>query len=307
MEKRVEFVSKEVKLQGVLRIPDGRGPHPLLVMAGGWCYVKEIVMPAYAEELAAAGCATLRFDYRFLGESGGEPRQHLDPWAQIEDYRNALSFAAGLPGVDPNRLGVWGISYSGGHALILAAIDARVRCAISNIPVIDGFEAMRLVQGYGRGRFAAFARVVAEDREKRARGEPGGMIPHSVPDPEKEICVWPFTTSYEFFSSARKSFAPNYQHDSTIESAEMLMQYSVDPYLKRIYHTPVQMLVVEGDEHTPWALQIDAFHRIASVRKDLAVLSEGVTHIGMYARQDLKLRAAKSNAAFVRKHLVEVQ
>jgi len=305
MERKVEFFSKGVKLRGVVRMPGGEGPHPLLVMAGGWCYVKEIVMPTYAEQLAAVGCATLRFDYRFLGESDGEPRQQLDPWAQIEDYRNALSFAAGLPGVDKERLGVWGISYSGGHALILAAIDPRVRCAISNIGVIDGYESMRLVHGYGKGRLTALLRLVADDREKRARGEVGGLIPHNVPDPDKEICTWPFTTSYAFFSSAGNSFAPNYKGRSTIESVEMLMQYTVDPYVKRIYNTPVQMLIVEGDEHTPWDLQVDAFNRIASVRKELAVLTKGVTHIGMYAKEDFKQRAAKRNAAFVRRHLVE--
>lgn len=305
MEQKVEFYSKGVKVRGVLRMPEGKGPHPLLAMAGGWCYVKEIVMPTYAEELAAVGCATLRFDYRCLGDSDGEPRQHLDPWAQIEDYRNCLSYAAGLPGIDKDRLGAWGISYSGGHALILAAIDPRVKCAVANIPVIDGFESMRLVHGYGKGRLASFFKLLAEDREKRARGEAEGMIPHNSSDPDKEICTWPFTTSYAYFSNATKTFAPNYQGRSTIESTEMLCQYTVDPYLKRIYHTPVQMLIVEGDEHTPWDLQVDAFNRIASVRKELAVMSKGATHIGMYAKLDFQVRAAKRNAEFVRKHLVE--
>ena len=305
MEQKVEFFSKGVKLRGVMRMPEGKGPHPLLIVAGGWCYVKEIVMPTYAEQLAAVGCATLRFDYRGLGDSDGEPRQHLDPWAQIEDYRNALSFAAGLPGVDKERLGVWGISYSGGHALILAAIDPRVRCAIANIPVIDGYESMRLVHGYGKGRLAALLRLIAEDRERRARGEAGGFIPHNTADPDKELCTWPFTTTYEYFLRARNSFAPNYQSRSTIESTEMLMQYTVDPYLKRIYYMPVMMLVVEGDEHTPWDLQVDAFNRIGSVRKELAVMTKGVTHVGMYANQDLQTRAARRNAEFVRKHLVE--
>ena len=304
MEKRVEFYSKGVKLCGVLLMPEGKGPYPLLLLAGGWCQVKEIVMPTFAEQLAAVGCASLRFDYRGLGESEGEPRQHLDPWAQIEDYRNALSFVAGLPGVDKDRLGVWGISYSGGHSLILAAIDRRVRCAVCNIPVIDGYESMRLVHGYCKGRLAALLRLIAEDRERRAHGAPGGFIPHNAKDPDKEICTWPFPASYEFFLGASTTFAPNYQSRSTIESTEMLMQYSVCDYLKRIYYTPVMMLIVEGDEHTPWDLQVDAFNRIASVRKELAVMTKA-THIRLYAQQDFQVRAAKRNAEFVRKHLVE--
>ena len=90
--------------------------------------------------------------------------------AQIEDYRNALSYAATLDGVDKERLGVWGISYSGGHALILPAIDSRVRCAISIIPVIDGYESMRLVHGYGKGQLRQAGRRRLRRTASGARG-----------------------------------------------------------------------------------------------------------------------------------------
>jgi len=303
LEKKIEFLNKGQRVRGVLCLPDaGVEPFPLMVMAGGWCYVKEIVIPTYAAALAEVGCASLRFDYRCLGESEGEPRQHLDPWAQIEDYRNAISYAALEHAVDRERIGVWGISYSGGHALILAAIDPRVKCAVSNIPVIDGYQTMRLVHGYGKGRFASLCRLIEEDRERRSRGGRGEYIPHNTADPDREICTWPFTTSYEFFSSARRTFAPNYQGRSTIESVEMLMAYSVMGFVGRILNCPTQMLVVEGDEHTPWDLQLQAFQAIASVRKELAVM-RNVTHIGLYAKQDFQKQAAAKNADFVRRHM----
>jgi pimeloyl-ACP methyl ester carboxylesterase len=304
VEKKIEFLSKGRLIRGVLCLPDlGAGPFALMVMAGGWCYVKEIVIPTYAAALAVVGCASLRFDYRSLGESEGEPRQHLDPWAQIEDYRNAISYAAAESKVDSERIGVWGISYSGGHALILAAIDARVKCAVANIPLIDGYQTMRLVHGYGKGRFARLCRAIEDDRERRYRGQPGGYIPHNTADPDREICTWPFTTSNEFFSYAKKTFAPNYEPHSTIESTEMLMAYSVLGFLGRILDTPIQMLVVEGDEHTPWDLQLHAFQAIASVRKELAVM-KNVTHIGLYAKRDFQKQAAARNADFVRRHLI---
>ena len=88
-------------------------------MAGGWCYVKELRQPQYAAEFVRRGFAALIFDYRYLGASDGEPRQHLDPWKQIEDYRNAISYLETRPDIDSDRVGVWGISYSGGHVLIL--------------------------------------------------------------------------------------------------------------------------------------------------------------------------------------------
>jgi dienelactone hydrolase len=122
----IQFTSGTDTVRGWLYTPDeGEGPFPLVVMAGGWCYVKEIVQPRYAEMFAAAGYAAVLFDYRGFGDSGGERRQHIDPHMQIEDYRNAISYAEALDEVDPTRIGVWGLSYSGGHSLVLAAIDPR--------------------------------------------------------------------------------------------------------------------------------------------------------------------------------------
>ena len=126
MTENVEFNSCGDTCKGVLTRPPGKsGDAPLVIMAGGWCYTKEIVMPWYGKYFEDLGCATLRFDYRRFGESTGEPRQHINPWDQIEDYRNALSFAETLPGIDRKRTGIWGISYSGGHVLAAAALDSR--------------------------------------------------------------------------------------------------------------------------------------------------------------------------------------
>ena len=88
--------SEGERLAGLLYLPRRRTGHiPLIVMAGGWCYVKELVQPTFAEEFAKVGLGSLIFDYRYMGGSTGEPRQHIDPWQQIEDYRNAISYVGG--------------------------------------------------------------------------------------------------------------------------------------------------------------------------------------------------------------------
>jgi uncharacterized protein len=71
------------------------------------------------------------FDNRNFGASDGEPRQEIDPWAQVRDYRHAISWAQTLPEVDAERVGVWGSSYSGAHVLVLGAIDKRVKCVVA--------------------------------------------------------------------------------------------------------------------------------------------------------------------------------
>jgi pimeloyl-ACP methyl ester carboxylesterase len=128
----VEFQSEGTTVRGWLYVANESNRSPAVVLAGGWCYVREIVMPVYADAFAEAGINALIFDYRNLGVSDGDDRQHLDPWAQIRDYQNALSFLERHKTVDPDRLGVWGISYSGGHALVLAAIDPSANASNSS-------------------------------------------------------------------------------------------------------------------------------------------------------------------------------
>jgi hypothetical protein len=126
LRRDVEFPSGGETVRGWLYVPDGaHGPVPLVVIAGGWCYVKELVQPHYAERFEREGLAVLLFDYRNFGASDGARRQHIDPVARIEDYKNAISYAETLEEVDAERIGVWGLSYSGGHVLVVAATDPR--------------------------------------------------------------------------------------------------------------------------------------------------------------------------------------
>lgn len=118
MRTDVTFKTEDgVALRGWhVRPESGSGPWPTIVMAHGFSAVKEMYLDAFAEVFAAAGLAALAFDHRNLGASDGEPRQEIDPWRQIADTRDAISFALTLPETDPARIGVWGTSYSGGHA-----------------------------------------------------------------------------------------------------------------------------------------------------------------------------------------------
>jgi uncharacterized protein len=81
--RRIQLGGRHVP--GLVYRADGAWPRPTVVLAGGWCYVREVVMPTCAAAFAAAGVNALVFDYRNLGVSDGDNRQHLDPWAQIRD------------------------------------------------------------------------------------------------------------------------------------------------------------------------------------------------------------------------------
>jgi uncharacterized protein len=298
----VEFRSEGVRVRGHLYLPEGRGPHPALAMAGGWCYVKELVLPEYARVFADAGIAVLAFDYRNFGESDGEPRQHVDPWAQIEDYKNALSYLETREEVDRHRLGVWGISYSGGHVLIVAATDPRVQCVVSNIPVVDGHLTMKQV--HGALAYRRLSAAILEDRRKRLASGEHGYLPMSSEDPAHELSTWPFPEVKEAFAALQRTVAPNHQHRNTIASVELLESYDVAPYLRRILLPPVLLTVAERDDITLWQEEIRVFNRIATPNKQLYICRD-TSHMTLYSNLTRLELLAREGRGWAVRHLLE--
>ena len=116
---------------------------PVVVMAHGLAGTVDSGLAPFAEALAGAGLDVLAFDYRGFGMSDGQPRQTVSMAGQLEDYRAAMAAAARLPGVDPDRLVLWGVSLAGGHVLAAAAHRDDVAAVVSLTPLVDGMAAGR--------------------------------------------------------------------------------------------------------------------------------------------------------------------
>lgn len=280
MEQQVEFPSGGETLVGRLFRPDGAvGPLPTVVAAGGWCYTKEIVMPHVARFVNESAVQMLTFDYAGFGESSGKRRQHVDPWQQISDYRNAITYAESRDDVAADKIGVFGISYSGGHVLVLAATDPRVKAIVSVVPVVDGYATLK--RDHGEARFVDLEQKILDARRQAALGV-DDRIAMSTLTPNEELSVWPFPYNYEVFNKIKETEAPLHEHWCTTESAELLLSYTVFPFLSRILDKKVMMIVAGGDNITAWDLEIAAFNQVASPFKKLEILS-GMSHLSLYA------------------------
>jgi uncharacterized protein len=136
--REIRFSSGGDQIAAWLYGAEGEGPRPCVVMAHGFSLTRHDGLPAYAEQFAAAGAAVLVFDHRYLGDSGGEPRQRFRKAAQLEDWRAAVAHARGLEQVDPERIVLWGFSFSGGHVIETAAADPRIAATLALCPLVDG-------------------------------------------------------------------------------------------------------------------------------------------------------------------------
>jgi len=155
---------------------DGR--RPCVVLAHGLGGTVDSGLLPFAERFASAGLDALAFDYRHFGASDGEPRQLLSPARQLEDYAAAIAFARSLEGVDPERIVVWGSSYSGGHVVPVAVADGRVAAAIAQVPNMDGRAALlRLARYAGLGQLARLSLAGMRDLGASLSGRPPVTVP----------------------------------------------------------------------------------------------------------------------------------
>jgi dienelactone hydrolase len=176
----VFFTSGGVSCAADLYRADGANElTPCLVLGHGFSGTKGLAR-VYAEQFAAAGLAVLVFDYRHFGASGGEPRQIVDLVKQRADYHAAVHYARTLPGIDPERIALWGTSFSGGHVLAVAAADPGIAAVVAQVPLIDARRTgrttrQRLRRALTRSVLKLFV-AAGRDAMRAIRGRPPYLV-----------------------------------------------------------------------------------------------------------------------------------
>lgn len=290
----VEFDADGITLRGWLYRPqqEATGQHlPAIVMCGGYGTTKEMFTDLYAEKFAAAGFAVLLYDHRGFGASDGLPRHEANPWQQVEDFRHAITHARSLGGVDGERIGIWGSSYSGGHALVVAATDRRVKCVAVQVPTTHGSQAaLRRVSGDAE---TALLERFATDRQQRAAGAAPAMLP--LMGDADSGAVYRSPDAIAWYTAAYRR-APAEQPEISLRSVEFARAYNPGDYIERISPTPLLMQVAEQDSITPTDLAL-ATYRNALEPKSLRIIP-AAGHFDAYGR-DFEATSGTALAWFV--------
>lgn len=126
-------------------------------------------LPDAAELFQRVGITALLFDTRSTGGSEGTPRNEIDPFKQVEDLSDALTFLGSQSLVDPSRLGFWGFSFGGTVSLCAASLDKRAKFVIAVAPLTD-FD-------FEEGAQPKVLAKALKDRESQLRGN----SPYSLP------------------------------------------------------------------------------------------------------------------------------
>jgi dienelactone hydrolase len=160
----VKFRTADIMSEGVRMAAEVFAPKnpqnerlPTIVMSHGWGGTVAALRPD-GVAFARAGYLVVAFDYRGWGKSDSrlilakkalekkdgkvlaevrEVREVVDPIDQTTDILNAINWVAGEKQCDPDRIGLWGSSYSGGHVVYVAARDPRVKAFVSQVGAMD--------------------------------------------------------------------------------------------------------------------------------------------------------------------------
>jgi fermentation-respiration switch protein FrsA (DUF1100 family) len=292
MRKDIIFTSKGLHCSGWIYVPDGLPQDqkaPAIVLAHGFAGEKESILPNYAERFVHAGFVALVFDYRYFGDSEGEPRHQLFPLEEVEDVRNAITWISDQPEVDSQRIGLWGTSFGGGIVVYTATWDRRVKVVVAQVPAAISKETRANLNPEQWKRMGDFLL-----RDRIQRYKTGAVNYLKVVSLEAEPCVFPGKEFYDEYMDLLVRYPksnPTWLNGVTLESLEKVREF--DPVGMIQYLAPTALLLIAAENDS--AIPVDAVretYKRAGEPKALSVLP--IKHFEINAEPWLTKSAAEA-------------
>ena len=286
------FHSRGTRCHGTLYLPSGVSRPPVVVMAHGFAAERAFRLPDYAERFVMQGMAVYLFDYRNFGDSEGEPRNWVSPGRHLQDWESAIEHVRGLREINPDKLALWGTSFSGGHVIVCAARDNRISAVVAQVPYVDGLATAQTldITYVARAMLAGFMDVVKtvlfrSPHRVPVVGDPDTLAAMNQPDSKAGyLALVPEGSSWENTCPAR-----------VFLSASLYRPGKLAPRVT----CPALILIAENDSLIPAGVVQKVASRMA--RSETVRLPLG--HFDVY-QGDAFEEVVEIEARFLKKHLL---
>jgi dipeptidyl aminopeptidase/acylaminoacyl peptidase len=132
----INYPSDGLTITGIMQIPQGEGPFPVIVLNHGYIAPHRYWSGAdtwrAAGYLNEQGYLTIAPDFRGWGQS--DHAKNYFWTGQTIDTLNAIGSLSSVPQADPDRVGMWGHSMGGGATTDAITIDPRIKAAVIYAP-----------------------------------------------------------------------------------------------------------------------------------------------------------------------------
>jgi fermentation-respiration switch protein FrsA (DUF1100 family) len=292
MREEISFRSDGRLLLGHLYLPDQLAAGERLaavVVVGPASSTKGQVPAIYAKRLSELGYAAVAFDHTSYGESEGAPRFDEDPFAKIEDIKNAATFLARQPQVDTARIATVGVCAGGGYAPAAAVADRRIKAVatVSGLPdlraTIVAAGDLRAIMGAAQGAREAYAAT--------------GRATYIPVLADGQLDEWQ-ENAKKFYLTDRNQ-DPNWRNQTLLWSYDKMIQFSALDTVELLAPTP--LLVIAGDQAETLG-QSRAVYAKAREPKELFLVQGGM-HFDFYDQPEYVTQALSKIDAFFKHHL----
>lgn len=295
LREDVTFSSGGASISAWLFLPKNlSAPVPCIIIAHGFGGTKAMGLDKYAVCFQDAGYAVLVFDYRYFGDSAGEPRQLLWIPYQLEDWVAAIKYARTLQQVDPKKIALWGTSFSGGHVIVTASKDEGIACVSAQCPGIDSHASGELFLEREGIRF--ILRMIMHGQRDIVRSW-FGLSPHRIPIVGKAgtIAVMNTPDAYEFFA---KHTPPNFNNEVCARITIRSENYRPIEYAQDV-RCPVLLQICDYDNLIPKNAIEETAKRLG---KYAEVKHYPIGHFDIYTGINFE-GAVRDQLVFFKKHL----
>lgn len=281
--QKVSFKNRYgITLVGDLYIPKEKsaGKMPAIALSGPFGAVKEQASGLYAQTLAQRGFITLAFDPSYTGESGGEPRSVASPDINTEDFSAAVDFLSNHENVDPEKIGILGICGFGGLGLNAAAMDTRIKAAvtstmydISRVNANGYFDSMdekaryELKQNLNKQR--------SEDFKKGTYAKASGL-PDKLSGDEAQ-----FVKDYYDYYKTKRGFHKRSINSNGNWNMTSALSFINMPILARSGEIQNAVLMIHGEKAHSRYFSEDAFKQLKGENKELLIIPDA-NHVDLY-------------------------